>query len=573
MKLLQSSPALNTKSGARSVASALIGLAMALAAASAPAATAVEPTIEFVVVQSDTLIGLSNSVLVSASAWQEVARLNRLPDPNRISPGQVLKIPTRLLRARPVDARVVSAIGEVRVGDADAVEGASITEGQQLRTGANGSAVVELADGSRVRVAPSSLAQVAASRQLGQRSATSAAATPEAAAAANASSGWFAGTMRVLRGSVEVFATKVLRAKPLEVVTPTAVVGVRGTQYRVALDDAAANRTHAEVLEGVVRFDPSNATAGSDLRAGFGAEVDASAAAGSVAKLLDPPDLSAIPARFERPVVHFALPADAVPLRVQVAADAGFDKVVSDQRVDAGSEVRVTELDDAQWFVRARRIDAQGIEGHDASRSFVLKARPEPPAYRTPRSDAKQVIGGVDFAWAQNLAAPRAQLQIAEDAAFTRITQDHDNLDTAELHTDMAAPGTYYWRVASVRPSGDHGPFGDPQPFVMRPLPEPPSGGKSADGKALFFKWGGRAEDRQHVELARDPEFKDIVAQADVDQPEWTPPLPSRGGRYYFRYRSVEPDGYVSPYSETLMIEVARDWRFLFLLLPALLLL
>ena len=46
-----------------------------------------------------------------------------------------------------------------------------------------------------------------------------------AATEANALSHWFAGTLRLLRGSVEVFAAKVL-----EVVTPTAVVGVRGTQ-------------------------------------------------------------------------------------------------------------------------------------------------------------------------------------------------------------------------------------------------------------------------------------------------------------------------------------------------------
>jgi hypothetical protein len=34
----------------------------------------------------------------------------------------------------------------------------------------------------------------------------------------------------------------------------------------------------------------------------------------------------------------------------------------------------------------------------------------------------------------------------------------------------------------------------------------------------------------------------------------------------------VEPDGYVSPYSETLMLDVPRDWRGWLLLLPAVLL-
>ena len=42
------------------------------------------------------------------------------------------------------------------------------------------------------------------------------------------------------------------------------------------------------------------------------------------------------------------------------------------------------------------------------------------------------------------------------------------------------------------------------------------------------------------------------------------------GGTYYFRYRSVEPDGYVGPYSATLVIEVPHDWRWLLLLVPLL---
>ncbi|MDO9353494.1 MAG: FecR domain-containing protein, partial [Solirubrobacteraceae bacterium] len=356
-------------------------LAAALTALLVGGARAEETMVEFVVVRADTLVGLSNSVLVSPTAWREVARINKLRNPNRILPGQHLRIPTRLLRGDAVSATLVSVTGDVQAGGAPAVVGAKIVEGQSVQTGVNGSAVVALADGSRVRLPPSSLAEVAASRTYGGRLPATAAASAEDAAAANAPSHWFAGTLRVLRGSVEVFATKVLRAKPLEVVTPTAVVGVRGTQYRVAFDESANGRTNSEVLEGAVRFDTVASPGGADLRAGFGASVDASGPPPATAALSAAPDLSTLPERFERPVVRFSAPGDAAPLRVQVAADPGFDQIVSDQRFAAGSEVRIAGLDDAQWYVRARRIDAQGIEGIDAARPFVLKARPEPPAY------------------------------------------------------------------------------------------------------------------------------------------------------------------------------------------------
>jgi hypothetical protein len=539
----------------RSLASAVL-LAAAMASAAAHAA---EPMVEFVVVRADTLIGLSNQILVSPAAWREVAWLNKLPDPNRILPGQVLRIPARLMRGEAVPSKLVSVVGDVRVGDTQAAAGGSLAEGQPVQTGPGSSAVVELADGSRMRLPPSILAQVDASRNYGARSAT----------AATAPNGWFAGTMRVLRGSVEVFATKVLRIKPLEVVTPTAVVGVRGTQYRVSVDDTAGSRT--EVVEGSVRFVTSSASA--ELNAGFGATTDAAGAAPRVGRLLPAPDLGAVPERFDRPIVRFQLPGESAPLRVQVAADSDFDRIVSDQRVAAAAEVRIAGLDDAQWHLRARRIDAQGLEGFDAKRAFVLKARPEPPAHRAPRAAAKHTVGSVEFAWAQNADAPQAHLQVAEDAAFTRIVLDRDRVAASSLRADLATAGTYHWRLGSVRASGDAGPFGDAQTFELRPMPEIPAGGPSADGGSLVFKWSGRAQDRHQVQLARDTGFAQLAAQDDLASSEWTLPLPAQGGRYYFRYRSVEPDGFTSPYSETLMVDVPTDWSGLWLLAPLLLLL
>jgi hypothetical protein len=277
-----------------------------------------------------------------------------------------------------------------------------------------------------------------------------------------------------------------------------------------------------------------------------------------------------VPELFERPLVRFKPAAPTDVLRVQVAEDSAFDRIVSDQRVPAGTDVRIAGLDDARWYLRARRVDEQGIEGFDATRVFVLKARPEPPAYRSPRADNKQSIGAVDFAWASNVAAPRARLQVASDAAFNNVVLERDNLSDASVTAPFEAAGIYHWRLASVRANGERGPYGDPQRFELRPLPEPPKGGPAADGKTLVFTWGGRPEDRQQVQLARDEAFTEIVAQDELKTPEWILPTPGRGGKYFFRYRSVEPDGFTSPYSSTLSIEVPRDWTQLWLLLPLL---
>jgi hypothetical protein len=151
---------------------------------------------------------------------------------------------------------------------------------------------------------------------------------------------------------------------------------------------------------------------------------------------------------------------------------------------------------------------------------------------------------------------------------------DRADLTAAELRVPLTQPGAYFWRVASTLSDGDKGPFGDAQTFELRPNPEPPKGGVAADGKSLVLSWSGRPEDRQQVQLARDVGFKQVVSQAELRQAQWQVPTPDVPGRYYFRYRSVEPDGYVTPYSSTLAIELPRDWRQMLLLgLPLLLLL
>ena len=105
----------------------LLGALTALVAAGT---CAKDTMVDFVVERADTLIGLSSRVLVSPTASREVSLINRLPNPNRISTGLRLRIPTRLMRSEAVDATRVSVSGNVSSGDLPAVAGASIGDGQ-----------------------------------------------------------------------------------------------------------------------------------------------------------------------------------------------------------------------------------------------------------------------------------------------------------------------------------------------------------------------------------------------------------------------------------------------------------
>ena len=345
---------------------------------------------------------------------------------------------------------------------------------------------------------------------------------------------------------------------------------MRGTQYRAGVDASTADVSRVEVLEGKVQVDVLARPLGLALPEGFATVVDAVKAPVATA-LLPAPDLAAVPQRFERPLVRFPVPGATNTLRIQVAADAAFDRVLRDDRVAAGTDVRIADLPDGTWYLRARRQDAQGLEGYDAQRSFVLKARPEPPPVNQPPPRAKKTVGSIDFNWAASAQALNYRLQVARDAAFAEILVDRSGLGDNAVKLDLPQPGNL--PLACRQHCRRQRPRALRRPADLRTARDahPPAGGVTPDGE-VQFRWGGRPEDRHQVELARDLAFTDIVARAELTEPVWTPPKPSSSGTYYFRYRSVEPDGYVSPYSSPLKIEVPFDKRWFLLGVPLLML-
>lgn len=607
---------------------AALGLLVLLSSAGARAQDALRLTVQ----PGDTADRLAREVLRHPQDWRQVARLNGLQPPHVLRPGQVLRVPVALLRQRPAPATVQAATGEVgllpphaqvlrdlrpqRPGDRTVAEapmqtlavGQTIPEGAHIAIGPRSSAVLQLADGSLVKLLPDSVASLSASRVAGARAQAvsapvSGVASGAPATAATAHDGWFVGTMRLLRGSMEVLAAKALRAKPLEVQTPTTVLGVRGTHYRVHVDAQPASAvaappagasgverpesawqwlTIAEVLEGRV-------AAGADtvLGAGQGARVGPLSRP-AVSALPPAPDLSALPARFERPLVSWSAPADG-DVRVQLARDAQFHAIVLDQRVAAGQPVRADGLPDGIWHVRMRQVDATGVAGLDAQGRFELDARPEPPALVSPRPAGKQSVGSVTFAWAQPLGVQGYALEVARDAAFTQRVALVDAVSADSHSLPLPEPGRYHWRVRSIADGEGRGPWGEAQMVELRPDPLPPQSRHDTDG-SLVLTWAAvppaegepaSAPLRWQAELAADPAFEQILARVDLDQPQWRLPPPRWGravgagvaaeGAAYFRYRTIEPDGYVSRPSQAMRVDLPRDARSPWLLLAPML--
>lgn len=331
-----------------------------------------EPSLVYTIKPKDKLIVLSKSLLVSPSDWAEVGRFNQLKNPNTITPGQEIRIPLRLLKPIVANGKIISVEGDATMGAQPMRVGAAMPEGAQLRTGANSSAVVELGDGSRVQILPNSIAQIISQRAYSTDAA--------AQASASASTTWFSGAIRLVQGTIDTIANKTAkRAQPLEVTTPTSIVGVRGTQFRVAYEDPVSQAARTEVTEGNVRTDNPRQGVGANVPSGFGAVVKPNERELKTVALLAAPDLSALPSEVNRKDNAAAWPlpslAGAAGYKVQLARDASFLQLLGEFKAASGS-INLAGAPNGAWHARVRGIDANGLEGFDAVKMVRIQDAP-----------------------------------------------------------------------------------------------------------------------------------------------------------------------------------------------------
>ena len=393
---------------------------------------------------SDKLIRLSRDMLVSPQAWNEVARYNQLKNPDLIMPGQKIDIPLRFLKSTAAGGKVISAEGDVTLGGNAVLPGAAIVDGSRVKTGANSSAVLELGDGSRIKILPNSLADVVTNRNYAMRSTTG-----------GGSTNWFSGLMRLATGTLEALASKVSqRATPLQIETPTSLVGVRGTEFRVAFDDPASNSARTEVIEGKVRADNPAQQVSAELPGGTGAVVKPLEKEIKVVVLLPAPDLSNISTEILKPPGNWPMPAltGATAYRVQVASDDKFDKIVRDLKVTSDS-ADLASLANGNWFARVRGIDGVGLEGFDTVKLITVKDG----QWRVSYSSLSRVNGKTVLSWIGQQASGQAMTGSSYSALLARdeaLTQGPVTIagtgSTPRLDLGDLKPGVYFIRLQST---------------------------------------------------------------------------------------------------------------------------
>ncbi len=504
----------------------------------------------------DTLITLTDAWLAPPMTWRDLQKLNRVPDPLRLMPGASLRMPVAWLRREASVAEAVFARGQVTrqrgAANESLAAGATLQSGDRIRTGAQSSASLRFADGSRLLLPPDSDVTLEQLLVLGRG------AIP-------------AVRIGVQQGGADSRVTPNAQRVPLyEVRTPHVNLGVRGTEFRV---QTSAGISRMQVLSGAVHADGL----GADVASGQGLLAEGSAR--SVAPLLPAPDLSGLAPVAERLPLHLAWvggPTGAATWRAQLYARGDFDRLLLDDVVGepAATWAEARELVDGDYTLRVRAIDARGQEGVAADRDIRLQARPEPPFIQAPAAGAVSYNGGMALAWTRNTVAPNVRLQIARDAGFKDIVLQPTPIDAANYEARLP-DGAYHWRIASVEAGGRSGPFGDAQTFeIQPPPPAPPPAEPQVDGDQLKLRW--RADPgiaRYELEWSKSEPFEGSdVQRFATDKAELALPKPSPG-KYFLRARAFNAAGAPSPWGQTQMIEQPYPrwlWLLPLLLVPLL---
>ncbi|MGH6998269.1 MAG: FecR domain-containing protein, partial [Phenylobacterium sp.] len=326
---------------------AIAGLALQ-ALAAAPALSA-EPVESYVVRPGDTLYELGRRYFAGGD-YRAVQRLNRIADPRRLKVGSRLKVPARLLKVTPIEARVAGFRGAVTVTAGGRTlpvsTGMMLKEGAVVATGPNAFLRLDLPDGTHLSLPSQSRVQ------LGKMTLVE-------------MSGVVRRDLQVQGGRLESDVTPLRDPRDSYTVrTPMSVSAVRGTEFRVAYDDQAA-RASTEVIEGVVAVTGDHQ--GATLAAAYGAVTTASGVSAPIS-LAAAPNL-ANPGRVQdEQAVRFQIsaPSAALGYHVRLAADAGFVEVLNETASDS-PDLALGDLPDGVNFLRLAAMDDNGLLGLPAT--------------------------------------------------------------------------------------------------------------------------------------------------------------------------------------------------------------
>jgi hypothetical protein len=347
----------------------------------------------------------------------------------------------------------------------------------------------------------------------------------------------------------------------VQIEAPTAVLGVRGTVFRsIVLPDGTSR---FEVIEGEVVVEGARETV--EVRGGEGTIVRKDTPPIQPKKLLQPPALATAPVPLYRkfPVrLSFEEVADAVSYRIAMAKDSEVKNIVKEKVIGAGDIFEIADVEDGTYFMQTSSIDELGIEGMPSEILKInIRVNPLPPFVEMPVDEKEYKSQQIICKWLKVSDAKKYHVQIAEDWEFQRPVVEHKSLVNPEYSTGTLDYKTYYFRVSSVAADNYQGEWSDPITFTLLPPPaSPPVEEPEMDKNAIRIRWQDLGKDVSYrFQMAKSPEFKEVLIDSRVETPEITIEKPTQAGTYHVRISGVDSENREGNFSKPQSFEIKRS--------------
>ena len=270
------------------------------------------PDMTYFALEGDTLSSIAKRFTDKSSNWATLGKRNKIANDRAIPVGSAIVIPLELLPEEASVAKVVALAGLSTAKKIDGTEtaialGDILTEGNRISTGKNGFLSIALPDESRISIPSNSQVTLAKLRM------TKYTKSPRT-------------EINLMQGRVESKVSPLNSNKGrFEVTSPLAIAGVRGTHFRVEInDDGVAN----EVLSGGVAVGKKEKPNALLLPAGKG-NIISGAGVGKAIDLLPAPVLTDNFQLQSKPTIQFSVVKmnGAQAYRAQIASDASAQNI------------------------------------------------------------------------------------------------------------------------------------------------------------------------------------------------------------------------------------------------------
>ncbi len=474
------------------------------------------PEWTYTMAANDTVQDIAKRFLASGIPSSRILQHNNLVNSSQLKTGDTVSIPLSWLQQQPDPARASSVSGQVMLLSGRDSSKRPLTVGTLVRVGDelishSGSATIELADGSVVRLSPNSRLAFNRLTRYGK-------------------SGMVDTRLRLNEGELETQVRPFVEdGSRFEIETPSAVAAVRGTMFTLK---TSSTGTDLRVTDGRVAFGQRGKTR--IIPEGYSARIStASSGDMNIRRLPPAPELNPLPTQLTQlPQTLSWQPNGAARYQVNVfEADSG--RWLQSATLEDTS-YNLDLLDNGSYEVHLAALDSRGIAGMPGTLDFEVDLQARAAKLTKPAPGEAVNDDMPEFKWQLRGKNEVARIEIAADQSFSDVIATSEWApDEQALPSRPLSPGQYYWRVVTEA-GGNSVATSEVRSLVINGTLPPVRiiSVNYLDKQVRVFWQNVDTATGYRLQLSEEPGFRNIIKEAELA--ETTAALRLIPGRRYF---------------------------------------